>query len=62
MTEEHVGKVQFGVPRRVETQADAFAGEGVADVIVAAFVREVAGVGDDLDLSRRIEPPLKDRC
>ncbi len=50
MTEVHVDKVQFGAPRRVEPQADAFAGEGVADVIVAAFVREVAGAGDDFDL------------
>lgn len=50
MTEVHVGKVQFGASRRVEPQADAFAGEGVTDVIVAAFVREVAGAGDDFDL------------
>ena len=50
MTKVHVGEVQFGLSRRVEPQADAFAGEGVTDVIVATFVREVAGVGDDLDL------------
>ena len=50
MTEVHVGKVQFGASRRVEPQADAFAGEGVTDVIVAAFVREVARAGDDFDL------------
>ena len=50
MTEVHVGKVQFGASRRVEPQADAFAGEGVTDMIVAAFVREVARAGDDFDL------------
>jgi hypothetical protein len=50
MTEMHVGKMQFGLPRRVEPQTDALAGERIADVVVVTFVGEVAGAGDDLDL------------
>ena len=50
MTEMHVGKMQFGLPRWVEPQTDMLAGERIADVVVAAFVSEVAGGGDDFDL------------
>ena len=50
MTEMHVRKMQLGLARRVESQTDVFAGEGVADVVVAPLVGEVAGGGDDFDL------------
>jgi hypothetical protein len=48
VTEMDVGKVHFGAAVGVQAQPDAFAGEGFAEVVVAAFVREVTGDGDDL--------------
>jgi len=48
IAEVDVGEVQLGPALGVEVEADALAGEHLADLIVFAFVREVPARGDDL--------------
>ena len=56
MAQMDVGKVEVGLAGGIEFQADRFTGEGLADMIVVAFMGQVAGNGHDLDLLiRRID-------
>lgn len=48
MAQVQVGEVQVCLARGMAPEADALAGEGLADVVVAAFVGEVPGAADDL--------------
>ena len=50
IAELHVGEAQLGPAGGTKPQPDALAGEGVADMIIAALVREVPGGRDDLHL------------
>ena len=45
-----VGEVQFGLPVGIEAEADAFVGEGFADMIGFALVGELSGGRDHLHL------------
>src|SRR5690606_26463119 len=45
-----VGKMHLGAPVIGPAQADAFTGKGFAEVVIAALVGEMAGVGDHFDL------------
>ena len=45
-----VGEEQRGLTAGGVVEADAFAAEGFADVVVATFMREVPAGGNDFDL------------
>ena len=49
MTEENVGEVHLGFTVVVTAQSDAFSGKCVANEVVATFVSDAAGAGDDFD-------------
>lgn len=59
MIEENVGQADFGPGFASGVEGDAAAHEGVADEVIAAFVRDVAGVTPLFDYVQQTRlPPI----